>query len=323
MDLDAKDFLHALAHNLKEEERLILCGFDGDPYKAGPHAWRPRPWRPGREIAMPRGWNGYVTVAAFGRAGDGSFRRRADTFQSGRALMVDDVGTKVDPAAVAGVPPSWRIETSPGNEQWWYMLSEPELDVARFDGVIRAFISGKLLGVDPGMGGVTRVGRIPDFVNGKAAHNGFVVKVKEATDRRYTTGELLDRFRLSINGRRELREKLVADVAIERNRAFGHIYRWLSHHGMLKRDEPDASNWTEMTCPWVDGHTGGADTGAAVAEPSDENGWYGGWKCHHGSCVDRGWAELTEWVGEQAAEALAAANSGNQEYEATLGGKAQ
>lgn len=314
MALDALDFLTALAGNMHPEERMILCGFEGDPYTAGPTAWKPRPWRAGRDIVMPRHWNGYVTVASFGRAGDGSFRRRTETFQAGRALMVDDVGTKVDPATVSMVPPSWRIETSPGNEQWWYFLSEPETDMARFDGVIRAFISGKLLGADPGMSGVTRVGRLPDFVNGKPAHGGFIVNVKEATDIRYTTGELLDRFRLSLNGRRVVREQLATEVAITRNRAFEAIYRFLDQRAMLKRRQPDASGWTEITCPWVDDHTGGADTGAAVREPAEENDYYGSFRCHHGHCVDKGWAELTEWVNEEAAQSLDDANANSANY---------
>lgn len=304
MKSDADEFLVALAQGVDPERRMILCGFEGSPNDAGPSAWKPRPWTTGRPIDMPRNWNGYVTVASFGRAGDGSFRRRTETFAAGHALMVDDVGTKVSRDAVAALPPTARIETSPGNEQWWYLLAEPERDAARFDGVIRAFISGKLLGADPGMSGVTRVGRLPGFQNAKPAYGGWTVALRELSERRYTVDELLSGFGLQINGRRYARERLPTEEAVERNRAFAAAYKFLDQRNMLKRHEPDPSGWTEMTCPWVDDHTGRADTGAAIREPAAENDFYGAFRCHHGHCIDRGWAELTDWINELALEEL-------------------
>lgn len=314
------EFLDALAGQMPEDERLIMCGFVGDPNRADPTSWKPRPWRPGRDMPMdPANMNGYVTVSSFRRAGDMSFRRRAETFAAGLALMVDDVGTKVNPSVVEKVRPSAIVETSPGNFQYWYFLHTPERDRERFDGVIRAFISGKLLGADPGMSGVTRVGRIPGFLNAKAAYvteanqRGWRVKLHELTGIDYSTGELLERFDLHINGRRVHREILRTEEALERNRSFMTMYKYLDHRAMLKKSEPDPSGWSEMTCPWVDGHTAGADTGAAIREPSEENGWYGAFRCHHGHCIDRGWSELTDWINETAAQELEdASNQGDE-----------
>lgn len=320
---DPETFLRDLALGLPADERLILCGFVGDPELAAKEAWRPRPWAPGRPLLVHPDANAYVTVGSFRRAGDGSFRRRTETFCAGRALMVDDVGTKIPRDRTAAWPqPSWRIETSPGNEQWWYLLAEPERDVARFDGVIRAFISGALLGADPGMSGVTRVGRLPTFINGKrkyasaAAPLGFRVRALERAPVRYTTQQLLDGFGLRIMGRREPRERLTSEDALARNAAFADAYKFLGQRGMLKRREPDPSGWTEMSCPWVGEHTGGADTGAAVREPSPENDYYGAFRCHHGHCADRGWADLTDWIAELAGEELErAAQGAHQLYE--------
>lgn len=313
---DAVEFLNDLARDMPEEERVILCGFAGNPDAAGPSAWKPRPWRPGREQPMPEKlWNGYVTVSSFRRTGDGSFRRRGDCFAAGRALMVDDIGTKVDRKIVEGVEPTWTIETSPGNEQWWYMLSEPERDGPRFDGVIRAFITGKLLGADPGMSGVTRVGRIPGFQNDKPKYGGWTVRTTKKGGPRYTCDELLKAFGLQIHGRREQRVKLVAEALVDRNRAYETAFKQLMRGGMLKRAEPDPSGWVEMRCPWVENHTNAANTGAALREPAPENEFYGAFRCHHGHCADKGWAELTEWLAEESAEQLehAAANSATEE----------
>lgn len=298
------EFLEALGQALPDDERLILCGFGGNPFEAGPSAWKPRPWRIGRELNLGAQWNAYTTVASFRRAGDGSFRRRTETFAAGRALMVDDVGTKVDPAVVSGVPPSARIETSPGNEQWWYVLGEPERNVGRFDAVIRAFISGKLLGADPGMSGVTRVGRIPGYMNCKPSYGGWRVELRELSARRFTLEELVAAFGLKLNGERVPREKLHGEEARSRNAMFETAYKFLDQRFMLKRHEPDMSGWTEMTCPWVGDHTGGTDTGAAIREPAAENDYYGAFRCHHGHCADKGWAEMTDWINDQAAEEL-------------------
>lgn len=307
MSSEALEFLSALARRLPEETRLITCGFVGDPNIVGTDAWRPRPWAPGRDLIMAPAANAYVTVAAFNRAPDRSFRRRKETFAAGLALMVDDVGTKVSPATVSVAQASAIVETSPSNFQHWFFLEEPERDPARFDGVIRAFISDKLLGADPGMSGVTRVGRIPGFVNGKPQHAGWRCALRELNAQRYSVEELLERFALKINGRRGFtRDVLVAEEALERNAMFAVAYKFLDRRGMLKRAEPDPSGWTEMRCPWVDEHTGRADTGAAVREPAPENEYYGAFRCHHGHCVDRGWADLNEWIAEVAESELAA-----------------
>ena len=308
-------FLEALGRDAQEEERLVLCGFVGDPDKVGLTAWRPRPWRPGREVALGRAANAYVTVATFGRAPDNSFRRRAETFSAGLAMMVDDVGTKVALDVVSCVPPSARIETSPGNEQWWYFLEEPERDSAKFDAMIRAFIAGRLLGADPGMSGITRVGRLPAHTNGKPKHKGWICALRELhPDRRHAVEGLLEGFGLQLMGRREPRRRLLTEEALERNKGFEAVHRWLGARGMFKRPHPDASGWTEMSCPWREEHTGAADTGAALREPAEENEYYGAFRCHHGHCADRGFSDLSEWIADCAAEELDDAASASNHF---------
>lgn len=307
---DAFEFLERLAKAMPEEERLILCGFTGDPDKAEPSDWRPRPWRLG-EKSLPFGprSNGYVTVSSFGRAEDKSYRRRQSTFAAGRALMIDDVGTKVEKSMIDPLAPSALIETSPGNYQAWYFLSAPERDQQKFDGVIRAFIKGKLLGADPGMSGVTRVGRLPGFANAKPKYGGFTTRLEKLTNKRYSIAELLAAFDLKIEGRAAPTRKIPKDVAISRVRAFDAAFDFLQRNDMLKRETPDLSGWTEMTCPWVDDHTNSANTGAAIREPMPENQYYGAFRCHHGHCIDKGWPELQDFILEHAGDRLATINA--------------
>lgn len=313
---DAERFLLALAcDDLPADERMILCAFVGDPNTAGTHAWRPRPWKPGNEIVISEKANGYTTLASFKKADDGTFRRRQDTFGAGLAFMIDDVGTKVT------AKPEWpkasvEIETSPGNFQWWYLLSERCTDIAKFDGVIRAFIQGELLGNDPGMAGVNRVGRLPGFVNAKPKYERdgkpWVCVMREfEPERRYSIAELLSAFNLKVTVSKFAgeRTKIISEVSFERNKAWTNVYIWLRDHAMIKaKYGPDKSGWIEIRCPWVEDHTDRADTGAAIRKPAEENEFYGAFQCHHGHCKDKTWRELTEWINVEAAREVAETN---------------
>ena len=42
-----------------------------------------------------------------------------------RGVVFDDIGTKVDRARVAHLQPTYRVETSPGNEQWGFAFEAP------------------------------------------------------------------------------------------------------------------------------------------------------------------------------------------------------
>lgn len=322
MDQDATNFLEALAEGIHPNERMIICGFPGDPGKVIPNAWKPRPWAPGRDINLGSYDNAYVAVSSFYKGGDGSFRRRTENFAAGRALMIDDVGTKIPLVQICaedGTPvlkPSAIIETSPGNYQWWYFLREPERFEERFAGVIRSFIQSRLMGQDPGMAGSNRVGRIPGFWNAKPrlvtpkTPHGWKVKMHKLYDVRYSIEEIIGCFQLRILPKPfdAMARRLNIEESEARIKAFTPIEDWLLKRGLLKR-RPDKSGWMEMTCPWRDEHTGTVDTGAAIREPARENGWYGAFRCHHGHCVDRGWRELTDWVVEAANEELETANA--------------
>jgi hypothetical protein len=299
---EADEFLETLSKHLPDDQRLILCGFPGDPNDKQPTAWRPQPWTHGRNIPFEPVENAYATIASFTRALDGSFRRRIACFGAGLALMIDDVGTKVKPEIVESVPPSAIVETSPGNFQWWYFLAAAEADFGRFDALIRGFIDAKLASSDPGMSGVTRVGRLPGFRNGKPKYEKWTTKLSTLNDRRFTIDELVEAFKIVLYGTRRMMPKLTEPEAKERALAFPQYYLFLRQRGMLKRSEFDPSGWMEMTCPWKDDHTGGTDTGAALRVPAAENSYYGGFRCHHGHCLDKGWGDLTDWINEAALE---------------------
>jgi hypothetical protein len=298
---DAIDFLNTLSTHRPEEERLILCGPPGDPEFATPTDWKPRPWRQGNDIPFGLKYNAYVTVASFNRAGDGSYRRRSDCFGSGLAFMIDDVGdspsSKINRSLVDILPPNAIVETSEGNEQWWYIFTKP-INAPTLKFLIDGFIHLRLLGLDPGMSGITRVGRLPGFINGKAKHKGWICKLKHL-DQRFTSPERLrEAFQIDTLPIKPEYDAPTYPQVQNRIAAWKPIYAFLSARGMFKRDDFDPSGWREMTCPWVDDHGNGADSGAAMRRPHADNGYYGAFRCHHGHCIDKGWRELTDWVNE-------------------------
>lgn len=307
---DAIDFLDMLGCNMPRSERLIFCGFPGDPNTAPSRAWRPRPWRPGEPLPInPNATNGYITVSSFRQSPDKTWRRRTDLFGHGLAVMVDDVGTKVQRGVVqrASIEPSAVIETSPGNEQWWWFL-QPTTDKVMFDAVIKAFIEQRLLGDDPGMNGVNRVGRVPGYINGKEKYGGWRVKTLSLDPRFYTIDAVRDAFKLKLEPRRRRRSRAPGD-AHDRVKLFMTQYEWMKAMGVLKHERPNAGGWVEIHCPWRDEHTMKADTGAAISMPNEENEWYGGFQCHHGHCIDRTWVDLCEWINDINFEELEAINA--------------
>lgn len=313
MTPEAKEFMRAMCPILPDDQRMIVCGFPGDPFTAPPNAWKPKPWTPERmDLRMSKDWNVYMTIASFTRAHDKTWRRRGELFGSAHAIMIDDIGTK---AEALDLPPSAIVETSPDNFQWWYFFDKPETNNLKFDGLIRAFIREKMLGYDPGMAGITRVGRLPGYFNGKAKYGGFHTVLTELNKNRYSIDELLEGFGIEIHGERRPapKSKYLPEYK-DRIKAFFPVYKWLQQHGMLKRSESDLSGWTEMTCPWVDDHTSGADNGAGIVDPSLENDYYGGFKCHHGHCIEKRWRDLTEWVNEQSAGELEDINKEATDY---------
>ncbi len=97
---------------------------------------------------------------------NGIVSRRKDNFLALQCIVLDDIGTKVPSPHLS---PSWILETSPGNQQWGYILSEPILDLAEAEALMEAVIRAGYS--DPGAGGpATRYMRLPIGSNSKPEH---------------------------------------------------------------------------------------------------------------------------------------------------------
>lgn len=313
------EFVEAMGLHVPSDARIMLCQFRGDPAAEMRGKWRAR-------VVDDVGLvddeaNVYLCVSAMKRNARGEFRRRKENFAGGLLLMIDDLGdgpaAKFPLATIDALRPTALIETSPANFQAVYMFDRLLTDMPLFEALIRAFIEAKFLGQDTGMAGVNRVFRPPAGINGKPQHNGWRVRCTAwHPDSRYAPEQLTEAFGLRLQRPRGPRVPRGATEDKAANiRHFTEVRATLRAAGMLRGHDSDLAGWQDVKCPWTHEHTGGADNGAAIRLPDADNGWHGAFKCHHGSCQQRGWRELTEWLAEEQAEILNAtnANAGNFE----------
>lgn len=300
--LEFLERLAALSGGCTADERFIMQVVPGNPADARDMAWRPRAWRPGDLLpANPLRTNGYVAISTFGRAADNSWRRQKALFSSMRCIMIDDVGTKVERERAAQLEPTWRVETSPGNEQWFYVLRGGDRRREKADAVLNALVDQALMpkdDKDPGMKGVTRVARVPGFINGKPRESGeWRVQWVWRDGPLYTLDELARGFKLEL---REYRKKVYSAVPPDaklRARLFS-LYVIAATELGLVRSRANMGQWIEVQCPWEHEHSGNAKSGADLREPAHENEWWGAFKCHHGHCEGRSWGDFTQFVDE-------------------------
>lgn len=314
--LEFLERLAALSGGCSPDERFIMQVLPGDPGEARDAAWRPRAWRPGEPLpASPERTNGYVAVSSFGRAPDRSWRRQKALFSSIRCIMIDDVGTKVESENAARLPPTWRILTSPGNEQWIYVLRGGSSKRELADAIINGLVDQALLPQDekdPGMKGVTRVARVPGFINGKAKYGGaFRVEWVQRDGPLYTLDDIRTGYALEIRERRQPVYVRVESDAEDSIQLFKQYLKVARHYGLIEQEIPNMASWLKVRCPWEESHTN-AKGGADLRYPAIENGYHGAFKCHHGHCEGRGWREYTDYLDDLIAEDFAALSSNNR-----------
>lgn len=244
--------------------------------------------------------NHYAAISAFAEE-DKAFRRRKSQFAGLYAVMIDDLGTKLPMSAMpTGLFPSLAVETSPGNYQATYFLTEvvPDMEEAE-DGIKRMIEVLTGGGLDPGMAGVTRVMRLPDGINGKKKYekDGQVWRCKVSYWRPDTRTDWAAFARhFGFVSKRRVYIEPNDGVTRERMRGYRIVRDGLHALKAVKRE---GGGWIEMRCPWVGSHTDRVDSGAAVAKPAAKNGYYGGFRCHHGHCANKGWADLEAWVQQE------------------------
>jgi hypothetical protein len=289
-----------------EGANVLGAAFRGDPHQATRGQWFAHKAAAGTVWGTGAGpeLNKYLCVSAFS-----DVIRRKDTFVCQLALMVDDLGGTIPLDKLpADLSPTWLIETSPSNYQAWYVFADPITDRATAEALVMAVQAKgfcKADGKDTGFVNVTRYGRCDRGVNAKLEaldKHGKPWQVRgERQNGLVTVQEVLDAFGITAADLKNRRKKDAAagvgpqsDLELTEAMEGDTLAQWLAEQGLVKRWRDDG--WLDITCPWVEDHTGGDSSGTAYRLARFSGSGKGGFKCHHGSHIDRTLVDLWEWA---------------------------
>lgn len=286
------DFLNAIFGTIEVETRPFVCNFSGNPGRRGAN-WSGRPWLAGTTDTSAAHQNWYFSLATFAPDSEGKYRRRKQQFVALPAIMLDDIGTKASSRSrLDALPPSWLIETSPGNNQAGYLFAEPITDGGLADVIAKAMISEGLC--DPGSSGpMARYARLPVGINGKHTPPFQCRLVEWHPERRYTPEQIVTGLELTLPATKGSRPAAPVTPATWREGeddvytprpSENPVITALKQRSLYK--SLLGSGKHDITCPWVHEHTGGVDGGTAYFEPDGRHA-IGGFKCLHGHCAER------------------------------------
>jgi hypothetical protein len=307
------DFVAAVFPQLPEGAFPAVCSKEGDPGVGG---WMALRADSVIENLSPE-YNNFVGCSSFYPGDDGSFKARKAQFAACHFLMLDDLGTKVPLDRLGRFELSWLIETSPGNYQGGIILAAPITvgnDAVR---LLNAVIDAGLC--DAGATGpLSRWARLPFAINGKPKHmdaagNQFRCQlIKWQPETRYTPEQIIDSLQLNLapagRPRKEAKRRSAnihnasddGDDVLIPKAVQNPVIAALKAQNLYKT--PLGSGKHDITCPWVNEHTDGLDTGAAYFEP-DEQYPLGGFCCQHSHGDKLHIRQLLDCLGIDSAEA--------------------
>ena len=197
-------------------------------------------------------------------------------------LAVDDVGTK---SKIPPLEPTWKIETSPGNYQWAWVLGE-QVPVGVANAAERAFAEAGY--TDEGAVNAVRNWRIPGSVNIKPGRGRFASVLTEFhPERDFTVEQVCAALGVT---------PAPADTATTRSfrlRDTGRdsVLEWLNERGLVL-SQPNQEGWLGVVCPNAGEHT----TGQNEARYNPINRAF---CCYHGHCEGLDSAAFLKWVCDQ------------------------
>jgi len=243
--------------------------------------------------------NQYFTISLFHETEEHLARRRKELFKSTHCIVVDDVGEKIPLDLMLDKPaPSWILETSPGSQQWGYILTEPCKERSFVENLLAGLVS-KICpdGIDSGMLGVTRYVRLPEGYNTKkskvALNNGKIFKCRMIIwqpEIKTSIQDLASSFDIDLTKSSKYTNSKEYDFLEDHYASQHPAWEKLEIKNILNEGHYD------VCCPWSAEHSDPADDRATVFVQS--NG-YISFKCHHGHCEKRTGVDLLIYLQEQ------------------------
>jgi hypothetical protein len=271
-----KQFLHAIyGEDLKS---VHLAAVPGDPNSADVRGfWRGGPYQKVISLCLDQNNNFHSTSLIAPEVG----RRMDKHFGGQKLIVIDDVGQKVSAELVRKMlgEPSYIIETSPGCFQWGYILKDKITDRRVGKALMEGLKAHKLS--DPGTTKTGQYFRLPVGINGKQKYladhpGGFPVVLREWNpDRAFAVDQLAMQLGVSLT-----EDDLVATSTRSVSSVQGQVdmnnpdlwVQALQELGLAKG--LNSAGMLEITCPFVEEHTGQVDNGSAYL--GNER-----FKCHH------------------------------------------
>jgi len=225
-----------------DADRAHVCAFPGDPDKVTNGHWKGGFAKNLKaQIAKPE-YNAFFSTALFREDEAGKAARKKGYFDELYVVIVDDVGTKVDPSKIA-LAPTWKLETSEGNYQVGYCLSVPERDQRRAEVFLAALVDKGL--TDKGGNNIVRYARLPVGTNNKTkcGASGFRHELHcFDPDVRYTLDEMIDGFGLAQIGERD------KATTVDRETAFNDLRDIAEQLSKLTKTSPGWHNLITRAC---------------------------------------------------------------------------
>lgn len=248
---------------------------DGTPKCTWPAFWPTARQREGES------WYGNTASFIVDRFQNGKPSASAANCEYVLGMVLDDIGTK---SKTPPLPPTWIMETSEGNYQWFYAFSDQPTK-GDFSAAIIAIAAAGY--TDAGAVNPVRNFRLPGSVNIKPGRDNFASRLVEFhPEREYTLpgicaalnvvpGEASDAFRPI---------KLGDDGNDD-------VLAWLSDQGLLLR-KPNPEGWAGVVCPNSAAHTDGNPEGRY-------NPAMRAYCCLHSHCTEFDSGTFLNWVAEQ------------------------
>lgn len=237
---------------------------------------------PTRRVQIGEAWYGNTASFIVDRFDAGKPSASAACCEYVLVMVLDDIGTK---SKEPPLPPTWVMETSPGNYQWGYAFSEQPTK-GEFAAAIRAVAEAGY--TDPGACNPVRNFRLPGSINLKPGRDAFASRlVSWERAREYTLAEVCEALGVTPGPVESLgpRPVRLADDGAD------DVAAWLSERGLVL-SRPNQEGWMGVVCPQADRHTDGNPEGRYL--PSGR-----AFCCLHSHCIDLGSAAFLDWVAAQ------------------------
>lgn len=310
VDVSNHEFLESIFGLDPSSPRPILVSFKNSPSLASHSDWNGSAWDFTNE-PKNQDWNSYFSISAFRPDEQGSYRRKKTQFAGQYVIAFDDVVTQVDAdktkAQIAcdkiKLAPSWVLETSQGNYQAGYILSDPITDPTVADALSKAIIKKGLS--DPGASGpTTRLMRLP-FASNTKSIPAFICQMRLwEPKRRYSLKEFTQAYGIDLYEAPKVKAPMPAKAKTVHLPDSGNaVWRPIPETNIVMESLKESglfksvieSGKVEIRCPWTENHTDQVDSGACYWEP-DKRHPIGSFKCQHAHCQDRNIRDLLSFL---------------------------